>query len=81
METNKRKVVSDSNETDFQNKKKKQITTKEKLVKKSDKNVAKMKKTGKKSKSVDSDELCSMADQCLKPNGISNNDFIYLYFN
>jgi len=38
---------------------------KDKNVKKT---VPKVRKSGKKSKSADSDELCSMKEKCLKPN-------------
>jgi len=64
FESIKRKSISDF---ETQNKKKK-INTKEKIVKRNEKCVPKVKKSGKKTKSEDSDELCSMADKCLKPN-------------
>jgi len=62
---NKRKITSDSNDLDL-NKKKKALNLKDKTVKKS---VPRVRKSGKKSKSNESDELCSMKDKCLKPNG------------
>jgi hypothetical protein len=63
---NKRKTTSDSTDLDLQNKKKKALNLKDKTIKKS---VPKVRKSGKKSKSNESDELCSMKEKCLKPNG------------
>jgi hypothetical protein len=64
FETNKRKSVSES-DGETQNKKKKQLNGKEKVLK----SGSKMKRNGKRGKSSDTDELCSMKDKCLKPNG------------
>lgn len=73
LETNKRKLVSDSNELEIMNKKKKQLIPKEKIVKKTEKSVPKVRKSGKKSKSDDTDELCSMGEKCVKPNVLEVN--------
>ncbi|XP_054168753.1 lysine-specific demethylase 5C-like isoform X2 [Oppia nitens] len=61
IEENKRKSVSESIDSETQNKKKKQMISK-------DKNIKNIRKNGKKGKSDDSDELCEMKDKCLKPN-------------
>jgi hypothetical protein len=63
---NLKRKTSDSSDLDPQNKKKKAVNLKDKTVKK---NVPRVRKCGKKSKSDESDEVCSMKDKCLRPNG------------
>ncbi|CAG2172638.1 unnamed protein product [Oppiella nova] len=71
FESNKRKSVSES-DGETQNKKKKQLNGKEKVLK----SGSKMKRNGKRGKSSDTDELCSMKDKCLKPN-VAEVNWVY----